>query len=427
MADDANDDATASTPPPPPDDGGGTTTANRNRLIILAAVAAAIVLVGAVLLLRSGDDEEVAEPTTTTVAETTTTTVAETTTTTEAEPEPEMADPAYAEPGPYAAGVTSFALDDGRFVEVWYPADPAGTAGVEPAVFEIRDVVPPELASLVPDELNPEYVTDAYPDVPPAAGGPFPVLGFSHGFAGYPTMYQFLGSHLATWGIVMVAPDHVERDLFAAVSGQITEGDDAAVLLAAVDAAVAAAEGPLVGLLDGTRIATAGHSAGVRAATTAAVTDDRVAAVVAFAGGSEESDVPEVPTLAVAGGLDGVIPLDRIIGFVEQLPGGQRFVVVDEAGHNAFTDICLIGREQGGLLGIVDELGLAVDERLLGLFSDGCTAEFLPAEEAWPAARHVTTAHLRAAWGIDDEPRGLDDATAAGFAPVGVSWWSGPG
>ena len=48
---------------------------------------------------------------------------------------------------------------------------------------------------------------------PPATGGPFPVVLFSHGYAGFPEQSVSLTTHLARWGFVVVAPDHVERSL----------------------------------------------------------------------------------------------------------------------------------------------------------------------------------------------------------------------
>jgi dienelactone hydrolase len=387
-----------------------------SRAVLAAVVAVVAALVAAVaVLLTGGDDaaetvapETTLETTTTTVEEVTTTTVAETTTTTEAEAEADG--PVYAGPGPFAAGVTGLDLD-GRFVEVWYPADPETAAGVAPAVFEIRDLVPAELGALVPDELNPAYPTAGLPDAPASGDGPFPVVGLSHGFAAYPTLYQFLATHLASWGMVVVGPVHTERDLFAAATGQVTEGDDGAVLRAALDAVVAAGDGPLAGLADSGRMATIGHSAGVRAATDVAASDPRIGAVIAMAGGSAETTVPGVPVLVLAGGRDAVVEVGRITAFADALGADGLLAVIEDAGHNAFTDLCLIGEDQGGLLAIIEQLGLPVDDRLLGLLADGCTEAFLPAEEAWPVIRHLAVAHLRSSWGDDPRPVGLDQAS----------------
>src|SRR5690348_16318355 len=62
-------------------------------------------------------------------------------------------DAAYAEPGPYAVGTTRLDMG-GRTIEVWYPADPASTAGAAKRIFEIRDLLPEQLKAIVPDEVN---------------------------------------------------------------------------------------------------------------------------------------------------------------------------------------------------------------------------------------------------------------------------------
>jgi dienelactone hydrolase len=405
------------TPGQPVQPDGARSGPSRAVLAAVVAVVAALVVAVAVLVIGGDEAAETVAPettleTTTTTVEEVTTTVAETTTTTEAEAE--VDGPVYAGPGPFAAGVTGLDLD-GRFVEVWYPADPEEVAGVAPAVFEIRDLVPAELGALVPDELNPAYPTAGLPDVPASGDGPFPVVGLSHGFAAYPTLYQFLATHLASWGMVVVGPVHTERDLFAAATGQVTEGDDGAVLLAALDAVVAAGDGPLAGLVYTGRMATIGHSAGVRAATDAAASDPRIGAVIAMAGGSAETTVPGVPVLVLAGGRDAVIEVGRITGFADSLGADGLLAVIEDAGHNAFTDLCLIGEDQGGLLAIIEQLGLPVDDRLLALLADGCTEAFLPAEEAWPVIRHLAVAHLRSSWGENPRPVGLDQASVDQF------------
>ncbi len=387
-----------------------------------AKVALAPALAGA---CSSGSETTAPAPTTlspttlsTTTTEPTTTTTAAPTTTATPDDTATPAGLVYGEPGPYPVGVVDLDLD-GRLVKVWYPAAAAAPASAEPDVFEIRQLVPAEFAALVPDELNPVYPTDAHPELPPAADGPFPVIGLSHGFAAYPTVYQFLGTHLAAWGNVVVAPDHSERGLFAVITGQITASDDAAILLASIDLALAA-DGPLAGLGDPLRIATVGHSAGVTAAAGAAVADPRIGAVVALAGGSDTTPLPVVPTLLIAGGSDAVIPIDQMAGFADRLEPDRRFVVLEGAGHNAFTDLCLIGAEQGGLLQIVDDLGLPADPQLLALLADGCTDEYVSAAETWPYIRHFVLAHIRVALGVDPAPAGPDPQVAGAIESVTI-------
>jgi hypothetical protein len=125
--------------------------------------------------------------------------------------------------------------------------------------------------------------------------------------------------------------------------------------------------------------------------------------------------------MVVTGGRDQVAALDRVRAFYESLEPPKRLVVVDEAGHNAFDDLCLIGRDKGGLLEIARQVGITPSEQIARLFLDGCAPEYLSAEQAWPATRHFVTAQFRYYLGIDSEPVGLGSGTEAYFAPVGVT------
>jgi hypothetical protein len=136
---------------------------------------------------------------------------------------PRAAEPAYVGPGPYAAGVTTISLGD-RDMEVWYPADPAAASGVAPDEYFVRDFVAGWVDDLLDPSVNPPFVTDGYRDITPAvADGPYPLVLFSHGFAGFRLTTTFLTTHLASWGFVVIAPDYLERGL-ASVLGDPVPG-----------------------------------------------------------------------------------------------------------------------------------------------------------------------------------------------------------
>ena len=72
----------------------------------------------------------------------------------------------------------------------------------------------PALQKLVPAKDRVKYKANAYADAPPATeAAAYPVVIFSHGFAGYPEQSLDITTHLASWGFVVAAPDHVERSL----------------------------------------------------------------------------------------------------------------------------------------------------------------------------------------------------------------------
>ena len=362
--------------------------------------------------------------------------------------------PAYEGAGPYAAGVTSLKLSTGADVEVWYPATKASVAGKAQDIFSISSLLPAALKSLVPADIDPKYPTGAYRDVPASTAGPFPVVMFSHGYAAYPTMYASLTAHLASWGYVVVAPDHTERDLLAALAAGLSTTTtaaptdsasaagaaqaaqqkavmgDAQTLLAARDAAVAASQDPtsvLHGTIDAAEQATMGHSAGAAAAAAAATTDQdpHVKTVILISGtGATGAAPPSVPGMVLTGGNDHVAALSRETAYYEQMKAPKRLVVIQQAGHNSFDDICEIGKDQGGLLAIAAKVHINVPPTLGRLFDDGCTSSFPDATTVWPVAWHFIVAQLRWAFGTDKTPVGLSTSVTAQFPPFTIHYRS---
>jgi predicted dienelactone hydrolase len=353
-----------------------------------------------------------------------------------ADEEPEVApdQAAYEADGPYEVGTTTVALDDGRRVVVWYPAD--DSAADQPTLtFDIASLLSPDLQDQIPAELRPEYPVDAHPGADPAEDGPFPVVLFSHGFAGFPEQSVDLTTHLAEWGFVVVAPDHVERSLsglLGTAAQGVDEREDPDVLSASLDAAIEDGtdpDSPLADLLDPDSVAVAGHSAGASAAYLIASSDDRVDAFIAYSlgtgrGGDEEATerpVPEVPRMVMAGDADGTIPVATTVEAYDAMDEPKYLVEIADAGHLVFSDICLIGREEGGLVGLVEAAGIDIPENLLRLANDGCTADALDPVEAFGAINHLGVAFLRFHLGVDDEPVGLDPAVTEAFDTAEVT------
>ena len=356
-------------------------------------------------------------------------------------------DAAFAGPGPYAAGTTTLDMG-GRAVVVWYPADPSSTAGATKAIFEIRDLLPESLKAIVPDELNPRYETNAYVGIPPSGDGPFPLVLFAHGFGAYPTEYQTILTHLASWGFVVAGPDFEERGLiaaFAAGGGATTTTLDEAAAQQAAQARIdneaaimgqarellAAANlepgGLLEGAVDATVVGTAGHSAGVTSAVAAAATDPNVKTFVAMSGGRAPGatvalPTPDVPGMVMTGGKDQIAAFDGVKGFYDSLDPPKRLVVIDDAGHNSFDDLCVIGADQGGLLAIAEKVGIPTPDNLRRLFLDGCESNVIPAPEAWIPIGHFLVAQFRYELGVDDEPIGLEPGIDTAFLPTAITF-----
>ena len=206
----------------------------------------------------------------------------------------------------------------------------------------------------------------AYEGLPPADpdGGPYPLVLFSHGLAGYRLQSSFLTSHLASWGFVVAAVEHPYRNLtavfgdlsaFAALLGT-DDSPDVGQLLGAIDVvqtASAAPTGPLAGLaVDTTHVGAVGHSLG-GFAVFAAARDPRITSYVAFAfpvGGSfvepttpptaSGAPPPEKPALLVAGSADVIAPLPRVDAAYAALPAPKRLAILEGMTHLGFTDIC---------------------------------------------------------------------------------------
>ena len=79
--------------------------------------------------------------------------------------------------------------------------------------------------------------------------GTFPIFVYSHGFGGYPSEYQHLLTHVASWGFVVVSPVHDERGLLSLLGEPRGIGVDEGKILtdaaAATRAANAEASSPL--------------------------------------------------------------------------------------------------------------------------------------------------------------------------------------
>ena len=351
------------------------------------------------------------------------------------------ADPAYEEMGPDPVGTRTIALDDGRRVVVWYPAE-AAAADAPKETFDIASLLSPELQAKISPDLRPQYEIDAHPGAKPAADGPYPVVLFSHGFAGFPEQSADLVTHLASWGFVVIAPDHVERSLsglLGTAAKGVTPREDPEVLSASLDAVIADAKAdgsPLGGLLDLDKVAVAGHSAGASAAYLTASSDDRVKAFIAYSVGTGRPDangkvaerpVPDVPGMVMIGSADGIIEPSASQKVYEGMEPPKYLVEIADAGHLVFSDICLIGKDRGGLVQLTKDAGLDLGQDLLRLASDGCQADALDPAKAFPAIDHYSVAFLRYELGLDPEPVGLDAATAASFTTADVTFESDPG
>lgn len=251
----------------------------------------------------------------------------------------------FAERGPHAVGVRTLELADlddaGRTLatDIWYPAaageDPEGQMAEHP-------FGRPHAA-----------LTDA-----PARTERFPLLGFSHGNSGLRRQSTFLTTHLASWGFVVVAPDHTGNTFFETLEldedarqrmhfdARRNRPRDLATALAAVERG-----GEELPAVDPSRIGIIGHSYGGWTAFKMPALDARVRAVLGLAPASEpfvgrkafapgELPLPAgVASLVIAGQEDVLVDLATSVQpLFERLGPPARLLAIERADHFHFCD-----------------------------------------------------------------------------------------
>lgn len=303
--------------------------------------------------------------------------------------------------GPWDVGARTVTVG-GLLTEIWYPAAPGAADGVEPAVYDVREQLPPAEQDKIPNDEAPLQVCDCARDLPlDTAHGPYPLVVFVHGTAAFRTQSLHQVIHWASRGFVVVASDHPRLKLADVLTGLV--GADIPADLAPVLEALAAPTGDLAflsGHLANDRIGLSGHSAGgAGIATLGTLPGVRVIIPMSARG----VDPAPVSTL-VMGGLD-----DQILPFSQQQKGydasspPKRIVGLDKAGHLAFSDICTIAAEHGGLLDLAIKWGVTVPspELFAVLATDGCKEGQLPPAEGWAAINDATSAALEEALQCD--------------------------
>jgi predicted dienelactone hydrolase len=325
--------------------------------------------------------------------------------------------------GPHPVGVTTRQLPDGSLVEIWYPAA-TGSGGEDE--YDMRDFTPDFLSPLLVNVTNATHRYQAGRDTPvDTKSNPFPLVVFSHGFAGMRMQSTFLTAHLASHGMIVISPDHSSRDLRNVLGGTAIGNHTEAIsqLQAVIDLAeiLNDAEPIFKNRIDLARIALVGHSAG-GASVQGAASDPRVSGYVALAAGGppEGFEAPQVPGFFIAGSTDGIIsPTERTRPAHLAAATPSWYLEIAQTGHNAFDDFCLFG-DGTGIVGIAEEAGLGAilqaqpALRLLG--EDGCLPPAAPVELAHPLINHATATWLQWLFGISTDLNGLDSVSLDRFA-----------
>ena len=330
-------------------------------------------------------------------------------------------------PGPYGVGETTLTLPtDHAPVEVWYPATAADVAGQPEATYDVSEWLPPALKKLLPAGFSVTYPSGGVRGVA-VAPGRFPLVVFSHGYAGFRDQSTFLTARLASWGFVVAAPDHDSRDLTEVLGGVAATGEtekttdvqdlEATIALMRFKDTQPANSSVFHGHIDTALVGAVGHSAGGGAVEALAAADKHVTTFIGLAGATvgsfgqtrhgAASIVPRQPGMLMVGTFDHVVDEPGIVNAYNRMHAPKRLVLVANAGHLVFADICEVGSGQGGLLAIANELHVPVPASLVPLATDGCQPPDVQPPTAWPLVWQAVTAQLRHVFGFDHSTAGL--------------------
>lgn len=327
--------------------------------------------------------------------------------------------------GPYPVGFQDLDIE-GHEVAIFYPTTDDRDACSGDLSYDMRQFLPEEERDLISDDDAPFFDVHAHMDAPPNTEDQYPLVFFSHGLAGYRLQSSTLLAHLASWGMVVVSAEQPERNLSHVLTEFAPDGDNAPDTLATlVDVFHAgSSDDPdldaLIAITDADRLAATGHSMGGNGAQSL-LDHPSIDAAIFFA---SSIDVPaddpdanphDAHLMWQAGGTDRIITANSIRRSYEDAGPPRTLVDLEEAGHLAFSDLCAIGADRGGILQIADDAGLDINPLIVGLGEDGCRDTDLAPDLSWPIIHHYAVAHLRYAFQIDEEPMGLDTPSLSCF------------
>lgn len=173
--------------------------------------------------------------------------------------------PTYALHGPYWVGTQTFVGEDVNGpmdIRVWYPAlNPSGVEG------DITYVMHWEAEGLgfTRDQLLVNIAGHAILDAKiDLTAAPYPLVMLSIGFAAEPPFMAWLVEHIASYGFVVVAPDHKEQNTPGLPDLPRTNLARPVTISRAIDYAgtLTDTSGALAGMIDMERIAIMGQSSG---------------------------------------------------------------------------------------------------------------------------------------------------------------------
>ncbi len=312
-------------------------------------------------------------------------------------------------PGPWAVGVKTASVS-GLTVEVWYPADASASVGKTQVEYDVRSWLPPSEMGKISDAKAPKQTCDCFRDLPlDAAHGPYPVVVFVHGTAGFRTQSLELVTHWASRGFVVVSADHpglVLTDLISSVCGGAPPPKNLDADVKAEMDALAAPSADLAflaGHIDLSKVAMIGHSAG---GAEVAKMGDVADVVIPMAAGGPTGGARLRSTLIMGAKDDKVVPFSNQQSGYDAAPKPKRLVGISPAGHLTFSSLCSIRNADGEDIVTIGKAASVCGLSLAGALFD-CLPTYLDAKEGFTIVDDATSAVLeetlhcapeRAAW-----------------------------
>jgi predicted dienelactone hydrolase len=225
-----------------------------------------------------------------------------------------------------------------------------------PLVDGSRPTPPNGTAPGLPERALPTWVwypaTTDGADAPLAAGGPFPLVIFSHGLGSFPQQSEYLMRHLASHGWIVAAPQyplgHLGTPGGQTIGDKKAEAGDVSFVIDVLLGATTPDTARFAGAIDGDRIALTGHSAGglltLVAGYDATVRDPRVKAAAPLAPAACFLDdgyfgAVAVPLLLLHGDADLLLAVDaygrRPWSFAN---APKRLGIIAGGNHMGFAD-----------------------------------------------------------------------------------------
>ena len=297
--------------------------------------------------------------------------------------------------GPWAVGAKTVTIDT-LTAEVWYPAEAGSDAGKTKVSYDMRSWLPESEMGKIPDEAAPLQECGCYRDLPlDTAHGPYPVVIFIHGTAGFRTQSLAHMEHWASRGFVVIAADYPGLYLGDALNLNLANdlpGDTDKIIAAISGASITGDLAFLDGRVDPTHMGLSGHSAGGGGIKGFGATPGVRVLIPMAAGGADPSDTLE-STLILGGMNDQVVPFDnQSQGYVDSGPT-KRLVGLDNTGHLFPTDLCWVTNKDGqNIVETAQMYGIKNANLANGLFD--CPEGQLAREKARDIVNYTTAAAL---------------------------------